>query len=110
MARIVLDIGDATNRLTLKAILEAEGHEIVAERVDVAIADTPRKAVQYAKETPSLVLATAADIRAAVDAMRQGVYGYLFVPFQPGEAGIMVQRAVGMRTAPAGQALPGRLQ
>jgi DNA-binding NtrC family response regulator len=30
--------------------------------------------------------------------MRQGVYGYLFVPFQPGEAGIMVQRAAQWRT------------
>jgi len=35
--------------------------------------------------------------------MRAGVYGYLFVPFQPGEAGIMVQRALEFR----GLATPG---
>ena len=26
--------------------------------------------------------------------MRQGVFGYLFVPFQPGEAPLMVERAL----------------
>ena len=97
MARVQLDIDDPTNHLTLKTILETDGHEVVRERPEVAIADAPSKAVGYAENVPTLVLARAGEIQDAVDAMHRGVVGYLFVPFQPGEAGIMVERAVASR-------------
>lgn len=93
MARVLLEIGSMPNRLTLKALLEAEGHVVVDTQPDVAIADTPAAAVARARECPALVLATASDIAAAVQVMREGVHGYIFVPFQPGEAPLMVSRA-----------------
>ena len=94
MARVVLDIEDGTSRFTLKAILEASGHEIVEDGADVAIADRAEAAVAHARTMASLVLAQASEVAGAVAAMQQGVFGYVFVPFQPGEAGIMVDRAL----------------
>ena len=94
MPRVQLDIDDPTNHLTLKTILEADGHEVVRERPELVVADASSKAVRYAESVPTLVLARAGEIRDAVGAMRRGVFGYLFVPFQPGEAGIMMQRAL----------------
>ena len=106
MARVLLDIEDPTSRLTLEAILEAEGHRVVGDLADVAIADDPAHAVAHAKQVPSLMLAKAGDLRHAVAAMREGVYGYLFVPFQPGEAGIMVERALGAGRPSGGRGGP----
>lgn len=95
MARVLLEIDSIPNRMTLKALLEAEGHVVVDAQPEVAITDTPAAAAAWVPECPALVLATASDIPAAVKAMRDGVYGYIFVPFQPGEAALMVARACG---------------
>lgn len=107
MAHVFLDIDDDVNRLTLRAMLEAEGHNIVQAHPQAVIADDAMKAIHHAKSAPTLVLATLNDLRAAVAAMRQGVHGYIFVPFQPGEAAIMVRRALA-EAAPEGhpQLLP----
>ena len=94
MARISLHIKDAALRLTLKAMLEAEGHKAVDNGADLVIAREARDAVRLSRECPALALATASEIGQAVEAMRQGVYGYLFVPLQPREAGLMIQRAL----------------
>jgi DNA-binding NtrC family response regulator len=94
MARVQLLIDDPASRLTLRAILEADGHQVVAEAADVVVTDDRATAVRRAKRQPCLVLAKASEVRQAVDAMRQGVFGYLFVPFQPGEATMMVRRAI----------------
>jgi len=94
VARILLDVDEPTTRLTLKAMLEAAGHRVVAEAPQAVIADTAPKAVAYAREHPSLVLAHAPDVRDAVLAMHKGVYGYVFLPLQPGEAVLMVERAI----------------
>jgi DNA-binding NtrC family response regulator len=101
MARILLLIEDDASRLTLKAILEAEGHRIVKESADLAFADDPARARAYALRMPVLLLATAAGIPAAVEALREGVYGYIFVPLQPGEAALMVRRALNADEMPA---------
>ena len=94
MATIALHIRDGANRITLEMMLRAAGHVIVPEGGDAAIADEPVRALREARERPALVLATAGDLPAAVDAMRQGVCGYIFLPFQPGEAVLMVERAL----------------
>jgi len=86
--------------MTLKAILEAEGHATVDNRPDVIIDQDHRRAVVSAQRHPTLVLATLSDIQSAIQAMRKGVYGYLFVPFQPGEAGLMVARAAASAKPP----------
>ncbi len=102
MARVLLEIDSIPNRVTLRALLEAEGHVVVDKQPEVVIADTPASAAAHAKHSPTLVLATASDIPAAVKVMRGGVYGYIFVPLQPGEAALMVNRALaaGASTAP----------
>jgi DNA-binding NtrC family response regulator len=99
MANIALYVESTANRLTLKAMLEAEGHRLVERDADCIIADTPARAVFCAREKPTLLLAHANEIADAVAAMRRGVFGYIFVPFQPGEVPVMVQRAlhVGVR-------------
>ena len=94
MASIALHIRDGANRIALEMMLRAAGHVIVPEGGDAAIADDPARAVREARERPALVLAAAGDIAAAVDAMRRGVHGYIFLPFQPGEAALMVERAL----------------
>lgn len=97
MARVQLHIANGPNRITLKALLEAEGHAVVSDGPEVFITDDVRNAPTLARSLPTLVLATAAQIPEAVAAMLKGVYGYVFVPFQPKEAGLMVSRAVGER-------------
>lgn len=97
MARVQLQIDDPAGQMTLKAILEAEGHTIVENDGHVLITDDTFRAIEHAKTAPTLLLARAAEIREAVAAMKQGVYGYLYVPFQPGEAGLMVRRALNER-------------
>jgi DNA-binding NtrC family response regulator len=94
MASIALHIRDAANRITLEMMLRAAGHVVVPDGGDAAITDDPVRAVREARERPALVLAAAGDIAAAVDAMRRGVHGYVFLPFQPGEALLMVERAL----------------
>jgi DNA-binding NtrC family response regulator len=97
MAKITLHVEHPPVRITLKVMLEADGHRIVTEGADAAISDTPAWAVAEARERPSLLLANAGGIADAVKAMRQGVYGYIFMPLQPGEAVLMVQRALKAR-------------
>ena len=94
MASIALYIRDGANRITLEMLLRAAGHTIVPEGGDAAIADDPARAVAEARQRPALVLAVPGEIAAAVEAMRKGVYGYIFLPFQPGEAALMVERAL----------------
>lgn len=105
MARVMLDIDDPATRITLQTMLEAAGHRVSTEG-EVVIADTARKAIRHASNMPSLTLANASEIRDAVAAMREGVYGYVFVPFQPGEVEIMVERAASIGCAGARREQP----
>lgn len=94
MARVCLQINHIPLRMTIKAMLEAVGHQIVRDLADVLITDSPTAAVKNAPLQPTLLLASAPEIPAAVHSMRLGVYGYIFVPLQPGEAPMMVERAL----------------
>lgn len=104
MARIRLDVDDLSLRLTLKVMLETDGHVLTGQEHDVSIADNPKIALLNAKSAPALLLTTAANIPVAVKAMKQGVYGYIMLPLLPGEAPLMVQRA--LNTVPAENATP----
>jgi DNA-binding NtrC family response regulator len=97
MAIVGLHIEDLANRLTLKALLEAEGHRVdpPGEEAEVMIADDPQRAVALSSRVPVLLLAPLGEIGRAVEAMYKGVYGYIVLPLQPGEAAIMVERALG---------------
>lgn len=99
MARVRLDIEDPANRVTLRAILLAEGHEVVRDGAEVFFTDRPAETVAHAREFPRILLARASDIPKATEAMREGAFGYILVPFQPGEAGIMIKRALEWRDA-----------
>jgi DNA-binding NtrC family response regulator len=106
MASIALHIRDGANRITLEMMLRAAGHVIVPAGGDAVVTDDPVRALREARERPALVLATAGGIAAAVEAMRQGVYGYIFLPFQLGEAVLMVARALGGATSGVAQPVP----
>lgn len=99
MARIELDISERIHAMTLKVMLEAEGHRIVSQDGEVLVTDPVPRAAERVRELPVLVLATASQVDAAVQVMRRGVYGYIFLPFQPGEAPLMVRRALEYRGA-----------
>lgn len=94
MAIVWLHIEDATDRLTLKALLESEGHQAGGSESEVAITDSPERAEALAGRMPTLLLSTVTELPRAVEAMRRGVFGYILRPFQPGEAGLMVARAL----------------
>lgn len=79
--------------MVLKTMLAAEGHEIVDRDPDVTFSDNLAAGTALAEGGPVIVAVRAAEIPDAVRAMREGVYGYVLVPFQPGEAGMMVHRA-----------------
>ncbi len=98
MARVQFDIRDKVILITLKTLLEADGHLTVDADPSVIITDDPMGAALCAKRTATLVVASANEVRAAVAAMRQGAYGYIFLPLQPGEAELMVRRASAERS------------
>lgn len=100
MAHVKLEIGDPANLMTLKAVLEADGNEVVHENPEVLVADDPLAAIPRARELPTLLVSPTSGLRAAIAAMRQGVFGYIIVPFQPGEAELMVRRAVHRKPSP----------
>ncbi len=91
--KVRLEIQDPAIRMTLAVMLKSAGYQISEEEADVTVADNAEKAIKVADSGPALVLATATGIGDAVEAMRCGVYGYIFVPLQPGEAALMVERA-----------------
>lgn len=95
MARIRLDVEDLSLRLTLKVMLEADGHALTGQEHDVSIVDTAKEAVRSGKVGPTLLLCNAAGVAEAVKAMKLGVFGYVMLPLVPGEAAVMVQRALG---------------
>lgn len=96
MAHVALHIEDLANRITVKALIEAEGHQVDAQHdaPEVAIVDDLARAVSLARSVPVLYLAPAAEIPDAVSAMYKGVYGYIVLPLVPGEAAIMIDRAL----------------
>ncbi len=94
MATVQLLVSDPPKLYTLKAMFEAEGWRAGGEDSDVAIADSVQGAVAAAKRCPALVLIPVAEVTLAVQAMKEGVFGYVLVPFLPGEAVLMVKRAL----------------
>ena len=95
MATISLYIENTPLSMTVKAILEAEGHQIVAENaairfVDVSLADR----VDFS-HTPTVLLTPGAEIPQAVQFMKRGAWGYILLPLQPGEAVLTVNRILG---------------
>ncbi len=101
MARIQLSIDDGPQRMTLHATLESAGHSIVETGGDVLFTSSADVALRRARDTRVILLATASGVPEAVRAMREGVWGYIFVPLQPGEAVLAVERALASGPAPA---------
>ncbi|MBX7254822.1 MAG: hypothetical protein K1Y02_00575 [Candidatus Hydrogenedentes bacterium] len=95
MAQIQLLIADPVLRVTVSTMLQAEGHTVSGDTPDVILTDAIEAAHSFVERAPTLVFAAATQIRDAVAAMKQGVFGYIFLPLQPGEAEVMVRRAIG---------------
>lgn len=87
-------MGDLALYLTLKYLVEAEGHEVCESDAAVTITDDLAWREEPSPEGAVLLLATAASLPAAISAMREGAAGYIFVPLQPGEAQLMIRRAL----------------
>lgn len=98
MEKVLLVLDNPIDRLTLRAILEAEGFSVDDRAGDVAITDTAERAIELARALPTLMLCHINDAGDAIQAMRQGVHDYILRPFVPGEAGLKVRRA--SNTAP----------
>lgn len=110
MARVRLEVDDPALRLTLKAMLENEGHIVGPGDAEVCICDSALAAVAAARTTTTLLLTNAMGVAEAVAAMRKGVLGYIHFPLVPGEAALMVQRALsGPETLARAAATPQRL-
>lgn len=110
MALIGLHINDPANRMTLKAMLEIEGHRILEGDVGTPLLitdDLDRAADRVSESTTVLTLCTSDEVGRAVEGMKKGVYGYIFLPFQPGEAGLMVQHALSDPVPESSAPLPG---
>jgi DNA-binding NtrC family response regulator len=101
MARVQLLVDEVPQRMTLQAALEAAGHSLVETSPDVLLTDSYEAASRHAASRPTLVLATASMVPAAVRLMREaGVFGYVYVPLQPGEAAIAAERAAARGAGP----------
>lgn len=98
MARVHLEVDDYAQRMTLRAMLEVEGHTVGSEAPDLVFCDSVPRAIARAKTLPVIVLATASEIPEAVRAMREGVAAYIFMPLQPGEAGQAVRQVLSSRS------------
>jgi DNA-binding NtrC family response regulator len=94
MARVQLSIEDGPQRMTLQATLESAGHSVVETGGDVLFTSSVDTALKRARDCRVILLAAASGIPEAVRAMREGVWGYIFVPLQPGEAILAVERAL----------------
>ena len=111
-ANINLHIADPANRYTLRAMIEAAGHTVLVDGAlleehrdgDVLICDIPDIALRHALDLPTLLLTPYTALPEAIRAMEQGVYGYIQIPLQPGEAPIMVRRALEARDTLTAQA------
>ncbi len=102
MARVQLAVTDVPQRMTLHATLEAAGHTIVDAAPDVLLTDSLDTAAKKSATCRTLILASASGVPEAVRAMREsGVWGYIFVPIQAGEAAIAVERAAAAAAAPS---------
>ena len=95
--RVQLVISDPAQRTTLQIMLQAEGHTVSDTDPEVLITGDLNEALRRARTLPTLLLAMASEIPEAVRAMREGVWGYIYVPYQPGEAGVKVTQAAGSR-------------
>ena len=94
MPRVKLIIDDPNLRLTVKTLLETEGHQIVDTSPHAVVAASVPEALLWASRYPTLVLAEFAKLPEAIRAMKSGVYGYITLPLQPAEASLMVDRAL----------------
>jgi DNA-binding NtrC family response regulator len=100
MARVRLLVTDPATRYTLQALLERDGHSITQEGADVIIVGDLGQAFPAAAEAPTLVLATATQLPNAAAALREGIYGYVLLPLEPGEVEIRVRQAAQGSDAP----------
>jgi len=110
VARVRLLVDDTTQRMTLSAMLEAAGHSVVEADGEVFFADSVDVALAHRNQGPVILLASAAAVPEAVRAMRSGIWGYVFVPLQPDEAALAVERALANEAPSAEPETPEELQ
>ncbi len=95
MAAISLHIEHIPLSMTIKAILEAEGHHIVSEGGEIRFIDASAADQMNLPDTPTVLLTAGTEIPHAVESMKRGAWGYILLPLQPGEAALTVSRILG---------------
>jgi DNA-binding NtrC family response regulator len=95
MTRISMHIHDLANRMVARAMLEAAGCVFVEENAEVCLFDDADEALAHDGSANALILCTMDGVEKAVQTMQEGVYGYVLLPFVPGELELMVARAAG---------------
>lgn len=90
-------------RMTVGALLKAGGYEVVTDIPQVLITDRVDTAVRTSSSCPTLLLASLSGLGEAVEAMKQGVFGYILVPLLPDETVLMVERALGASAKKTGE-------
>ncbi len=98
MAIIGLHIHDSIQLITLKTMLESEGHTVHrdATHTDAQVLFIDLAALNEvdSKQTPIIVIASLSQIPDALTAMHAGVWGYILTPFQPKEATLTIDRVL----------------
>jgi ActR/RegA family two-component response regulator len=95
MATISLNIENIPLSMTVKAILEAEGHDFVSEDGQIRFVDAAAADGMDLADAPTVILAYSTEIPHAVECMKRGAWGYILLPLQPGEAVLTVSRILG---------------
>ncbi len=93
MALVELDIESSELRAAVQTHLEHAGHVVGGNGAAVIVTDDALRAMDHLKRAATIVLSDSSQIRAAVATMRAGAFGYVFVPLQPGELELKVERA-----------------
>ncbi len=81
-------------RMTVQAIVRADGHVVTDDAWDVVVTDELATAERLSQHGPVLMLTPVTGVRDVVQAMQRGVYGYVLTPLVPGEVNVMVARAL----------------
>jgi DNA-binding NtrC family response regulator len=98
MAVIGLHIHDSIQLITLKAMLESEGHTVHRHAsepgIQVVFAELGAAHELDSRGAPVVVIASVSEIPDAVKLMSDGFWGYITTPLQPREASLVTERVL----------------
>ncbi|MFA7692089.1 MAG: hypothetical protein GX117_01155 [Candidatus Hydrogenedentes bacterium] len=94
--KVCLHVQDPALRTTLSVIYKVAGFRVSDLTPAVLVTDDLFEARQTAASIPTLLLTPVSAISEAVNAMKEGVLGYIMLPLVGEEAVLMVKRALAL--------------